>query len=101
MVGGVKWTLKPPCNAQIRLTELFDKGEIKKETSSTAAYYMDKEFSKFTTAVFGNNFRKLRQLNGYDCKLYNYKLLSSFGVIYICILEISSDTNDHFARPSW
>ena len=58
MVGGVKWTLKPPCNAQIRLT---DKGEIKKETSATAAYYMDTEFSKFTTAVFGNNFRKLRQ----------------------------------------
>ena len=38
IVGGVKWTLKPPFNAQIRLTELFAKGEIKKETSATAAW---------------------------------------------------------------
>ena len=60
---GPTWKHNPPCKAQLLLSEMFEQGKITDETSPKAAWSFHPEFSNYSLAVFGNNFRQLRQLH--------------------------------------
>ena len=63
-----KWTLNPVCAAQKLLEEKFQKGEITSEMTATQAQATEKLFGTYSKAVFGNNYRRQRLLNGLECK---------------------------------
>jgi hypothetical protein len=62
-----QWKHVPPCEAHKILSQMFADGKIEPTTTPKAAYSFHPEFSKYTLAVFYNNFRQLRQLNGLEC----------------------------------
>ena len=69
-MSGNTWRHNPPCKAQKLLAEMFENGKITDKTSPKVAQSFHSEFSKFTLAVFSNNFRQLRQLHLAECNIF-------------------------------
>ena len=69
-MSGNTWRHNLPCKAHKLLAEMFENGKITDKTSPKVAQSFHSEFSKFTLAVFSNNFRQLRQLHLAECNIF-------------------------------
>lgn len=59
-----KWIIDPPCEAEIFLRKLFEDGLIEAEDTPLVVQKRHDIFKEFSTAVFRNNFKRLRCLDG-------------------------------------
>jgi hypothetical protein len=78
----------PPCKAHLLLVEMFENGKITAKTTPKEAFSFHAEFSRFSMAVFSNNFRQLKLLNGLECMSHFFNLLLFyFTLIHFILLQ--------------
>ena len=80
-MSGNTWRHNLPCKAHKLLAEMFENGKITDKTSPKVAQSFHSEFSKFTLAVFSNNFRQLRQLHLAECNIFETFNLPLFQIV--------------------
>lgn len=59
-----KWLRDPPCTAEIYLENLFATGKIEPNDTANKIKNEHSVFKDFSQAVFRNNFKRHRELNG-------------------------------------
>jgi hypothetical protein len=77
----------PPCKAHLLLVEMFENGKITAKTTPKENFSFHAESSKFSLAVFSNNFRQFKLLNGLECMSHFLKFIAFFiSHSFTCIL---------------
>lgn len=64
-----RWTLEPPCDAELLLDKLFSEKKISPSDNCLDIQKKYDVFKGYSVAVFRNNFKRHRDREGFDlCK---------------------------------